>query len=1058
MIRLKRILSYFGISLLGIGLIATLYLTLQRPGAFETRRKAAELSSPPLLSLNFNTSDLKGADGETPTKSNNVSYINGGGIEQNAVVLSANSDLSYSSDASNFNKDYGTLELWFKPTTWQNDGQWLHRFFDARFQCGNNGCQNYMLLDIDSNKKTIAFKINDDAGPFMWDVSKEKSSIYQFNQITYNQWHHLAATWDKNNGTNLYFDGKIVAQNKVSYSLGNPIQDLLFSDSTLFLGLHYGPGSTVDDIIIYNYPKSVTDIAQDYAAYSSTPTPISNPFPAQQKVDTSNLVVYQTWLNYYPNNPDPDVSQNATSQAAFDNAATHLQDLHDMGVTMIQLSAYHPFYNVQTSMTTIGSHSNILDFYAVNPGYTGPTPYFITNPTFPAPTLNPTPLIPENTNFLKSYIQQAHNLGMKVLLDCIFHSTSDHSPLIAAHPDFYRHENNDPNGKLIYLPDHSSQVELNFTNPAVVDYMIDMAKYWVKTVDLDGCRVDIAAEDNYEQLYYSKHQSFWAMMNNELKKIKPTWFQVAEDPVRLNIWAAPFSGPGYKYNFNTKDGEFYSNVYSFDALLGVNFMDKLRNSVKELNDVGGKFSASKLQDAWTHPDQDPKHTNDLPPAGTIFYRYEDNSDQSPRAEVLNNNPPRKPNLPGTPTLTPIPNNSAMLAGMAVNFTIDGIPFIFNGQEIGDTAETSVMTQTFIKWKKPLYPDNKQIFKDLIIIRKTHPALMKGSTTWYTTDKPASASSYLRQQDNDKVLVVVNFSSAPWTVTVTGTSDNPLAGTLTPLYQSNNQDKHASQPNNNKINLTLEPWGYLIASLGDVPSTPTPTPTPLLSLSFDQNLNGADGEAPVKQVNVTTGGPGRKGFAANLFGGSQLWYSLDANNFNKDSGTLEFWFKPVNWNTDGQRFHRFLDVRFKCDPPGCMNYMILDEDQTAKQIIFTINDSQSVWSWENGAKMAKQSISSVTVTPDEWHHLGIVWDKDKGSKIYYDGTLAGQNLQPFLFKDFFSPNPTDNYSGFGNIVIANGGFTPQAGNLYPESTVDEYNIYGYPKTDAQIAADYQTINK
>lgn len=481
--------------------------------------------------------------------------------------------------------------------------------------------------------------------------------------------------------------------------------------------------------------------------------------PAKQKLDASGLVVYQTWFNYYAQNS----SNGQNSPIVFVNAADHLKDLADMGITMIQMSPFHPYYNGVTSETTIGAPSNILDFYDVNPGYAG----------FPNPKTN---LGTKDVRIqaLKDYVNQAHGLGMKVIADCIYHTTSPYSPLIKEHPDYYRH---DARGNLIYLPhgkDVYNQVELDFTNPAVVSYMIDMTKYWVNTAGIDGCRSDVAAAENLPF-------AFWVKLNNELKKIKPDWFQVAEITGEINKYGGTYSNKDCNKN-QTCD---LIGLYGFDALYGVSHMSALRKS------INGRGSTKDLKSVWTYPDANNQAAAPIP--GTVFYRTEDNADQNLRAEVLAG------------------GNSGMIVGMVVNFTLDGIPFIYNGQEIGDGAKTSINKQLYINWTNPPHLENRTIFTQILNIRKSHTALKKGTTVWYSTSSPDNVISYLRQEGNDKVLVVINLSSNPWNNgAVTG--DNQLNGVLTPLYNSNNQDKKVSQPKNNQIILSLEPWGFLIASL------------------------------------------------------------------------------------------------------------------------------------------------------------------------------------------------------------------------------------------------------
>src|SRR5262249_49406561 len=130
---------------------------------------------------------------------------------------------------------------------------------------------------------------------------------------------------------------------------------------------------------------------------------------------------------------------------------------------------------------------------------------------------------------LARYVDRAHALGLHVLMDCVYHSTAPDNVLVNAHPDFYRH---DPRGDLVR--NQFGFAELDFTNPAVRSYLVDVTKFWALSAGIDGCRADLA---NMVPM------SFWAALNNELKRTKPGWLMIGEVPFQLG-YAGTYSGPG----------------------------------------------------------------------------------------------------------------------------------------------------------------------------------------------------------------------------------------------------------------------------------------------------------------------------------------------------------------------------------------------------------------------------------------------------------------------------------------------------------------------------------
>jgi len=461
-------------------------------------------------------------------------------------------------------------------------------------------------------------------------------------------------------------------------------------------------------------------------AANAPPTTVSPSFPARARVDVSGLVVYQVWLNSYAYNP-------AIGQTSFDvfaNAATHLPDIAAMGITAIQLSPVQPF----GKESTVGTPYEIKDYYAVNPGYSG-------------------------ISSLKRYIDRAHTLGLRVLMDCVYHSTDPQNVLVREHPEFYLRG---PGGAIRRNVFHFAM--LDYAKPALRSYMIDMTKYWALSVGFDGCRADVAT---------AIPVSFWAMVNNELKRVKPGWLMIAEASDQLGEYGGTYTGPGYRL------AERYDHVYAFDALYGVEYMSALRRILNQ------NAPAGLLQRALRLPDG----LRAAAPRGATLYRGVDNHDQRPRTEQLRG------------------GNDGMLAAMVVSFTIGGIPFIFNGQEIGDAAPTSVFKQTFVDWAHPQHPDNAGVFKELISLTRANPALVRGTTTWCDTSDESRTIGYLRRRGADRVLVVVNLSSQAWEGSVVLPPNTPPMRSVVDLRSG-----RVSEARGRTLRLSLPPFAALIGTV------------------------------------------------------------------------------------------------------------------------------------------------------------------------------------------------------------------------------------------------------
>jgi glycosidase len=105
------------------------------------------------------------------------------------------------------------------------------------------------------------------------------------------------------------------------------------------------------------------------------------------------------------------------------------------------------------------------------------------------------------------------------------------------------------------------------------------------------------------------------------------------------------------------------------------------------------------------------------------------------------------------------------AAAVLNFTLDGIPFLYNGQEIGDRTPTHWTTSAPIPWQgEGIGADYKQMketlerYRRLLAARAQHPALTSGELIWVNNTEPDSVLSFLRKKGDEEVLVILNLSN------------------------------------------------------------------------------------------------------------------------------------------------------------------------------------------------------------------------------------------------------------------------------------------------------------
>lgn len=197
----------------------------------------------------------------------------------------------------------------------------------------------------------------------------------------------------------------------------------------------------------------------------------------------------------------PDWSQNAviyevnvrqyTPEGTFAAFAKHMPRLKEMGIDILWFMPIYPI-SEKNRKGTLGSYYSISDYKAVNPEF-------------------------GSLEDFKAVVDQAHNLGMKVILDWVANHTGWDGPWIENHPEWFTQ---DSLGNIVSpVKDWSDVADLNYDVPEMRLAMIDALKYWVAEANIDGYRCDMAGMVPVD---------FWEAARLELDKMKPV-FMLAED-------------------------------------------------------------------------------------------------------------------------------------------------------------------------------------------------------------------------------------------------------------------------------------------------------------------------------------------------------------------------------------------------------------------------------------------------------------------------------------------------------------------------------------------------
>jgi len=286
---------------------------------------------------------------------------------------------------------------------------------------------------------------------------------------------------------------------------------------------------------------------------------------------------------------------------------------------------------------------------------------------------------------LKDFVDKAHKLGMKVMLDMVYYHCGPNAVFLKDHPDFVMR---DKDGK-IFTGGWNFPV-INHANPELREYLIKNMEYWARDFGVDGFRADVAS---------SVPLSFWEAARERLETINPKIIMLAE---------------GFRRDNQRK---------AFD-------IDYLFSWYQTLQRIyQGKSPASEVRTTWSSA-----FTKSLP--GTRYVRYLESHDTTCKTLGW-----KRPNRIWGPKLVD--------TALVLNFTIDGVPWLYNGQEVADTARHNIHAtkgSLTIDWPNAETPGGKARFtlcQKLCELRHAEKALTHGTVTWLENSAPDDVVTFVR---------------------------------------------------------------------------------------------------------------------------------------------------------------------------------------------------------------------------------------------------------------------------------------------------------------------------
>ena len=340
---------------------------------------------------------------------------------------------------------------------------------------------------------------------------------------------------------------------------------------------------------------------------------------------------------------------------------------------------------------------------------------------------------------LRDLIGEAHGQDMKVLADLVLKHVHAENPIRKERPELFGQlELSDGSRNLRRWNDNPFTTwfepflpAFDFRNPAAIDFLLEDATYWIDTYGLDGYRLDAV-----------KHirPDFWWRFRTHMREQFPeaNHFFVGET-FQNREGIAAFVGP------NMLDGQFDFPLY--DVLVPcfaqetVDFVT-LEAALRQSEEVYGR--SVRMSALLGNHDK------------ARFMAYADGDlpdpDISDEEEVGWNKQIQVDEAAAYAKLK---------LAMTFLLTIDGVPMIYYGDEIGMTGAGDPDNRRMMRFGDAVSAAEDSVrahFSMAAKARRAHPSLYQGSRRALVTE--ADRYAYVRAYGDDRALVLFNRSDLP----------------------------------------------------------------------------------------------------------------------------------------------------------------------------------------------------------------------------------------------------------------------------------------------------------
>lgn len=409
-----------------------------------------------------------------------------------------------------------------------------------------------------------------------------------------------------------------------------------------------------------------------------------------------NAVIYEVNLRQF------------TPEGTINAFVNELPRLKELGVDILWFMPIHPISELNRK-GELGSYYAVKDYKAVNPEF-------------------------GTLDDFKNAVNEAHKLGMKVVIDWVPNHTGCDNAWVTEHPEWY---SRDKNGNMYGPFDWTDVYELNYDNYYMRKAMVDALKFWLTEVGIDGYRCDVAMEVPTD---------FWDDTRPQLQAVKPDLFMLAE----ASVPELQLHGFDMGYNWPMKD--LFSEIA---ATAGQYTFQKEGEPMKTFPTKNATAIDSLLADQAASYPTDSYLMN-------MITNHDLNSWEGTEFDRLGN---------------------LSQAFAVLSYTLPGMPLIYTGQETG-------MNRAFEFFKKdnaPQWEPRNEYFSFYQILNKLkheNKALLAGEQGGKMVRFPTTSNDiyiFSRTIDDNTVFVMVNLGTK--TEKVKFTTETPTIDGLTNIFDT-----------------------------------------------------------------------------------------------------------------------------------------------------------------------------------------------------------------------------------------------------------------------------------